>query len=158
MPSHDIQPIQFLTFGWCSGEKVFMHPRTFSNPNYTIVSIPVTADQEKMARQFCMDHASRGVDFDGVGMYTARLPWVFRAIVANFVKTDDNSRTFCSKYVVQVMQHIGVECFRELDPSTSSPSMVHRVLKNSDIMEHGENILGTTPYRRGLLATKGVVV
>lgn len=141
-----------------SGEKVFMHPRTFSNPNYTIISIPVTIDQERMARQFCTDHALRGVDFDGVGMYTARLPWVLRSIVGSFVKMGDDSRTFCSKYVVQVMQHIGVKCFEDLNPSTSSPSMVHRVLKNSDIMEHGENILGTTPYRRGLLATKGIVV
>ena len=34
-----------------TGERVFMHYRRLANPNYTTVSIPVTAHQEAMARR-----------------------------------------------------------------------------------------------------------
>lgn len=136
-----------------SGERVFMHPRTFSNPNYTIVSIPVTGFQEQKAREFCTDHALKGIEFDGVGMYTARLPGFIRYLLLNG-KTSEN-KTFCSKYVVQVMQHIGVDSFMDMDPSATSPSMVHRVLKDDNLIQ--SDVLGTTPYRRNLLETQGIV-
>lgn len=139
-----------------AGEQVFMHRRTFSNPNYTIISIPVTHDQERKAREFCIDHSLKKIEFDGLGMYTARLPGVLRAILGAF-SSSGKEKTFCSKYVVQVMQHIGMEWFMGVNPSTTSPSMVHRILQEN-LENDGENsILGTTPYRRNLLSTMAVV-
>ncbi len=138
-----------------AGEQVFMHQRTFSNPNYTIISIPITGEQERKARQFCIDHSLKNINFDGLGMYTARLPGVLRGLIRSF--GNSGNKTFCSKYVVQMMQHIGVDCFMGIEPSTVSPSMVHRILQEN-LEESGENaVLATTPYRRNLLSTMAVV-
>lgn len=139
-----------------AGEKVFMHKRTFSNPNYTAVSMCVTAQQVSDARAFCMEHASIGVEFDGVGMYMARMPRVLRTAVRTIQSTLWGSRgspgssggrgagarekgiaesTFCSKYVTRVMQHIGLDAFESMDPDGTSPSMLYRVVSQGMVSQ-----------------------
>ena len=140
-----------------AGESVFMHHRTFSNPNYAVVSISVTGDQESKARKFCNKRV--GTKFDGIGMYTARLPRPLRWLVSFVTCSKKQDSTFCSKYVVEVMQHINMQCFMGMDPSGTSPSMVHRVLQERENKEMSREVLfGTTPYRRALLSTDGVVM
>ena len=142
-----------------AGETVFMHPRTFSNPNYTTVSLSVTTEQEDNARMFCAQQARRGIEFDGVGMYCARLPAFLRSVISSLRGNGGVEHTFCSKYVVEVMQHIGIDCFLGIDSSNTSPSMVHRILSTNYTTDTPLNVLfGTTPFRRDLLMSGKSVV
>lgn len=135
-----------------AGEKVFMHPRRFANPNYTVVSVQVTKEQEELARQFCTDRAQRGIEFDGVGMYTAPLPLFCKSIVSFFRGSRSAGRTFCSKHVVETFQHIRMDGFMEVDASSMTPSMVHRALGKCTTQ-----VMATTAYKRGLLSMNGVM-
>ena len=134
-----------------AGEKVFMHERRFANPNYTAVAVQVTQKQEADARQFCIDSAHQAVDFDGLGMYISPLPHICKRIVSMFTRRKKMS-TFCSKHVVDVFQHIGMDGFMEIDSSSTTPSMVHRILQ-----QYCTQVMATTAYKRGLLVTNGVI-
>ena len=151
-----------------AGERVFMHKRTFSNPNYTVVSICVTGEQEQAAREFCAQHASTGVEFDGVGMYTSRMPGMLRSVI-NMFRGNGKGGTFCSKYVATVMQHIGVSNFASVEPAATSPSSLHRLVTTGTANDDEEQILASVntikpqgvmappPYRTGLLSSRGVL-
>lgn len=151
-----------------AGEKVFMHKRTFSNPNYTVVSICVTGEQEQAAREFCEQHASAGVEFDGFGMYTSRMPSMLRSVIKMF-RGNGKGGTFCSKYVATVMQHIGVPNFESVEPSATSPSSLHRLITTGTKNDDEEQVLASVnaikpqgvmappPYRTGLLSSRGVL-
>ena len=159
-----------------------MHGRTFSNPNYTVVSICVTGEQERSARSYCAEHASRGVEFDGLGMYMARMPKIFRDVIDVFRDTRKRKdSTFCSKYVTGVMQHIGIKSFMCMDPAGTSPSLLHRCItgtggsssshhhslttaavdamdiEESGVSSGGGGVMAPPPYRTGLLESKGVL-
>lgn len=129
-----------------AGERVFMHTRTFANPNYTMVTIPVTQEQCLRAKEFCREQASRGVQFDGYGMY------------ASFLLPDmgcgeapsSKAGTFCSKHVVMALQHAGVDGFAHMRPSKMTPSGLYREVQRTYA---GQTVASTTPYRLQLLNT-----
>lgn len=138
-----------------SGETVFMHPRSFANPNYTTVAIQVSPEQLKKARKMCVDSAARGVQFDSIGMYMVGMPILCKHVVA-MTKTTVNKggmeTTFCSKYVSNILKEIGVEGFTMTDIDSTSPSMVHRILmKNCN-----RQVVATTPYKLEQLSRTGV--
>lgn len=134
-----------------------MHYRRLANPNYTTVSIPVTPSQEAQARRFCEQRALEGCGFDSVGMYLSRAPYPIRHLcsgIARIVSRDHESgpsRTFCSKYITEVLKHIGIEGFEGMDPASTSPSMVHRALVGAVRRNGGGEVLAVNPYKRGLL-------
>lgn len=139
-----------------SGETVFMHPRTFSNPNYTTVAIQISVDQVKMARKMCVDSAARGIKFDSVGMYMVGMPRFCKKMFGLSSSSSSTGRgtetTFCSKYVTNILQKIQVEGFETLDIDSVSPSMVHRLLlKNCNLQ-----VVANTPYKLDLLSKTSV--
>lgn len=186
-----------------AGEKVFMHPRRFANPNYTTVGITASAEQVQRAREFCVQSSAMGIGFDGVGMYAAGLPRACRGVViaaaglweralhgvgsvlsggfrarrrASADRVDDVERgcegssirggatssrgTFCSRYVVEVLQHAGMPGFEGLDPAGMTPSMVFRCLEECthSVGSGVSSIMAITPYKRELLSRQGSTV
>jgi hypothetical protein len=122
-----------------AGESVFLHYRRFANPNYDIVSLSLSKDQMNKARKYCEKVFKEGVKFDGLGMYCARLPTLIRKTITS----DTQKTTFCSKYVSNILKHIGVDGFQDVDPAAMSPSFVHRLLMSR--IEHP--IISTTRYK-----------
>eukprot|EP00961_Rhodomonas_salina_P008497 115836-Rhodomonas_salina.1 len=49
------------------GENVFLQPRTYSNPNYTIVTLSIPAANYNIALQHCLAAKKRGVAFHSAG-------------------------------------------------------------------------------------------
>lgn len=138
-----------------AGEKVFMHPRTFANPNYTTVSIQVTLHQMKMARKICVESAGRDIQFDSVGMYMVGMPSFCKKIMGlSFLPSRDRCRetTFCSKYVAGILKETKITGFTDVDTSSVSPSMVYRILIQNCNLE----VITITPYKRKLLSDTNV--
>ena len=105
--------------------------------------------------RFCEQRVLEGHGFDSVGMYLARAPYLVRQIckgITSIVSRGSHEpRTFCSRYITEALQHIGVEGFEGMDPLATSPSMVHRALIRG-LREHGgSEVLAVNPYKRGLL-------
>lgn len=134
-----------------AGETVFMHKRTLANPNYTLVTIPVTEQQAGLAREFCLEQASRCVSFDGWGMYASFLvPSIASGcIVARKHQQQQAAAaaaesTFCSKHVVMALQHAGVEGFEHLLPWKATPSAIYKAVQRAYA---GTTVAATTAYR-----------
>ena len=163
-------PFSHVEVGWedgmassiYAGEQVFMHQRRFANPNYTVVPVQVSGDQAEKARKFCTEKSAAGIEFDAVGMYTSRMPFLCRRVaglLASAVRRKHHASTFCSKYVTEVLQHIGMTGFEGLDPSNMSPSSVHRVVASVLQSSMGSASLATTtPYKRALLDSDRAVL
>lgn len=66
-----------------AGEEVFFKKRTFSNPNYTTLSICLTEEQELLARDYCYrcSLSKKDAGFDSMGMYGAALPDFIRKCI-----------------------------------------------------------------------------
>ena len=97
--------------------------------------------------------------------HMSRMPFVCRRIASFFASAVHLGRqpardsTFCSKYVTEVLQHIGVEGFGGLDPAGMSPSSVHRVVCGIVQSSMGSaSLVATTPYKRSLLNSEKAVL
>eukprot|EP00961_Rhodomonas_salina_P274508 3708946-Rhodomonas_salina.1 len=82
------------------GETVFVQPRTYSNPNYTIVTLSVSAANYNTTLQHCQAARKAGVGFHSAGMYASLLP-------VQLVPSREDA-TFCSRYVTELLQAAGV--------------------------------------------------
>ena len=131
------------------GEKVsFNRQKTFANPGYVVHSMTVSSDQVHRMRHHVQKAHSTGVGFDKTGMYLAALParvWRFGLHPNNTILCcccygpqhgwhDDVSpalqkRTFCSRYVTEVLRTGNVEAVDGVNPHITTPSKLYRILK-----------------------------
>lgn len=126
-----------------AGEIVFMHHRTFANPNYTLVPIQATEEQVMLARAFCEEQVRMKVPFDGWGMYMSWLPSILPSL-QNEKKTKSNTGTFCSKHVVLALQHAGVEGFENMQADKTTPSGLYRKIQS---LYAGCTVMTSTAFR-----------
>jgi hypothetical protein len=158
-----------------ASERVFMHERRFANPQYQSVSIPATEEQVRRAREFCSEAAQRGVAFDGVAMYASHVPKAVASPVRWLVRMarrwswgkrlfgDTEGGTFCSQYVVRVLQFAGMRHVEGVDADRASPSSIFRSLHSrvpvseDASVTRPDTIIAMNPYYRKMLAEKGVV-
>jgi hypothetical protein len=159
-----------------AGETVFVQQRRFSNPNYQMVSIPVTELQAQRARAFCCTQAARRVGFDNVGMYLSALaldsgsfspcarsknnnanrnsngnPNLGGALAPSGTVPTTGATTYCSKHVVHALQYAGVEGFEDLDPSRTTPSALFRAVRR---LYEGSVIMASTGYRLEMMYSR----
>jgi hypothetical protein len=121
-----------------AGESVFLRPRSFANPNYTIITLNVTDAAFARMYKYAENAAARGTRFSNVAMYLSFLPAGCHAPHAD--------HTFCSAYVTSVLQAGGVHETRRLTPSRVRPSTLHRVLSTAQ-----QQSFSTVPYKMNLL-------
>lgn len=127
-----------------NGESVSLNRhKTFANPGYTVHTISVSQKQLQAMLDHVHESHRTGVRFDHLGMFMASLPFQ--------ILPSSRRRTFCSRYVVDVLQAAGLEEVCALNPSITTPSRLYKVLKGADVQMGRTTITGTVQHKmRGL--------
>jgi hypothetical protein len=115
------------------GENVFCKKRTFASAQYVFKGFNVShATHEKIYQYACLQ-SNANIPFSTSAMLSP-------ALGVKLQKTPGG--TFCSKYIVEVLQHGGVPWALNLDADLCSPSSLFDALKNE------RNVcFNTVPYR-----------
>ena len=117
-----------------NNECVFLTPRTFSNPNYDIVTIGVSEEGYARARAFCANAHKNKVRFHTLGMFAAMLPVQ--------VLAHRHDATFCSRFVTEALQHAQVPGMHTENSMRMTPSRLHKL-----VSKQGDTMIDTVPAR-----------
>lgn len=122
-----------------NGEAVSMsRVKTFANPGYVVHTETISKAKLASMREIMSEYVRRQVGFDSLGMYLAILPFPTPL-------TRGSSRTFCSRYVTELLQMAGL--VTDLDPIITTPSkLFHRLKQSVDV-----GTIGTVEYKRASL-------
>lgn len=129
---------QFISSSIYAGETVSMNRiKTFANPNYIVCSKLVSNEELKRIREFVTQSHRNMVEFDGIGMYLASLPFS--------VRRGRPDATFCSRYVTEVLQAAGIQSVQRLNPCITSPSKLFKV-----VSQEGDprEVCGSVEYKQ----------
>lgn len=124
-----------------AGEAVFLRPRTFANPNYTILTLNVSDTAFARMLRLAAETTERGVRFDSHAMCCSILP----CSCCPRLRAD---RTFCSAYVTVLLQEGGVRGVERLAPERTRPSTLYRLLSDSQ-----QQCFSSVPYKLSMLTT-----
>jgi hypothetical protein len=103
-----------------NGETVFMCARTFSNPNYDIVTVTVSEEGYRRARAFCAHAHRTKVGFDSFGMFAAMLPVQLLA--------PKHDKTFCSRFVLEALQQAQLPGVHAENSMRMTPSRLYAIV------------------------------
>ena len=141
-----------LAFSIFAGTNVFFRPRSFSNPDYHLISISIPNAEYQSIYNFCKSAATHDIGFSDYGMYTSYL----QPRGCPFLNTGDSvamGRTFCSKIVTEALQFAGNAEVEHLIPCTTTPSCLFSAFEDSQ-----RKVLNSVPYKREQLRQTGVCV
>ena len=131
-----------------NGESVTMtQKKTFANPGYTVHTEMVSTRQLQCISDGISEANRRQMSFDPVGMVLSMLPFP--------LGMTNDSKTFCSRYITELLQmgNVGGEGIQSLDARTTTPSKLHRILKNSvDV-----GVVGTVSHKQNDLRKNGYI-
>ena len=140
-----------MAFSIFSGSKVFFKQRSFSNPDYSLVSLSVTSAEYSSLYSFCQSAASHELGFSDVGMVLSYVQPT-RCPIFNTAPSVEVGHTFCSKIVAEALQFAGVPEVEHLIPCTTTPSCLYAAF-----MDSPRRVLSSVSYRREQLRQAGVV-
>lgn len=103
-----------------NGETVFFHAKNYSNPNYTVLTIPMTREQYSKVQGFCQDAANRQMGFCMTSMLLSILPW--QLVPAR------KHATFCSRFVTEALQEAQCHLVEGMNPMLTTPTRLHEAL------------------------------
>lgn len=134
-----------------AGETVFFKRRTFSNPNYTTITLHVEDSSYARIVKFCEQKAKGNVQFDSWGMYSswlaACIPGPLRRCLAPVCF--QTNRTFCSRFVTEALQAGDIPEVRGVDACLMRPSLLHKRLSTST-----RKCFSTVPYKMLLMTQR----
>lgn len=107
---------------------------------YDIHTITVSENQLRRISQGIDDAVKKGLSFDAVGMYMAALPFAV-------VDSSSRNRTFCSKYVTELLQMGGV-LDRSVDSRITTPSKLYKIMK---LRTASESLVGSVGHKEGMM-------
>lgn len=122
-----------------AGESVFLRPRSFANPNYTVLTLNVTDRAFERMLAMASESAAAGVSFCGRSMYLSYFPFCCNTLPPG--------KTFCSAYVTQVLKTGGVPEAQSLRPERMRPSTLYRVLQSAN-----QQCFSSVPYKINLIS------
>ena len=140
-----------MAFSIFAGSKLFFKPRSFSNPEYQLISICVSQAEYTAAYNYCQSCVSHDIEFTDAGMYAA----YFQPQSCPFLNTAQSTElgyTFCSKIVTETLQFAGVPEVDHLTPCTTTPSMLFGVAQDS-----ARKLINSVAYKRERLVQEGVL-
>lgn len=138
-------------FSIFAGQKVFFKERTFSNPEYELISLAVSPIEYASAYNFCKQAKDYDLGFTDVGMIASFLqPRACPCIYTN--SSLYTGHTFCSKIVTEALQFAGVGEVDHLIPCTTTPSCLYEAVKDSQ-----RKLLCSVPFKRSQLLSFGVI-
>lgn len=138
------QPEGYVSSSIYNGETVTSSSRkTFANPGYAVHTEVVGADRLRAIHDGISEATRQEVGFDGLGMYLAALPFAVPGLASN-------SKTFCSRYVTELLQAAGVggDAVQALDPRITTPSKLYKVLKDAQASSGACGVVGTVHHKQ----------
>lgn len=140
-----------MAFSIFAETNVFFRQRSFSNPDYHLISISIPNAEYQSIYNFCQSTASHDIGFSDYGMYTSYL----QPKGCPFLYTGDSvatGSTFCSKIVTEALQFAGNVEVEHLIPCTTTPSCLFSAFEESQ-----RKVLNSVPYKREQLRQEGVI-
>ena len=117
-----------FAFSIFAGSKLFFKPRSFSNPEYTLISLTVSHAEYVAVYNFCKSAMTHDIGFTDVGMVAAYVQPCPMVLTAPSLET---GYTFCSKVVTEALQMGPVQEVEHLSPCTTTPSFLYGALLES---------------------------
>jgi len=140
-----------MAFSIFKGSKLFFKQRSFSNPDYKLLSLSVSNGEYQSAYAFCSQAVKQEMDFTDCGMLGAYFQFPSCPLFCN-APSSSTGCTFCSKIVTEALQFAGVGEVQHLHPCTTSPSNLFEALKESDRI-----VVDTVPFKQNQLFMMGVL-
>lgn len=132
------------------GETAGFRAKNLSNPNYSLVSLSVTAKEYDACLDFCRSAASQALAFDERGMWASWFPSVTPC--CHEPTSQQRGATFCSKIIAEALQFGEVQETLDLRPSFTTPSRLYeRVRQSQRIACSG------VPFKRQALMTLSTI-
>jgi hypothetical protein len=131
-----------MAFSIYAGSNVYFRPRSFSNPDYQLISIAVPNSEYESVYSYCQSMATHEIGFTDYGMYASYL----QPRGCPFLNTRESvqaGRTFCSKIVAEALQFSGNCEVEHLIPCTTTPSCLFAAFQDSQ-----RKLLNSVPYKR----------
>lgn len=110
------------------GETAGFRSKNLSNPNYTLVSLCVSAKEFDSSLEFCRSAASQGLVFDERGMWGSWFPRIGCCVEPT---SQQRGATFCSKIITEALQFGGVLEVENACPATTTPSRLFECVRRS---------------------------
>jgi hypothetical protein len=115
------------------GETVFCKQRTFASDRYVFKGFSVSRLVHDRMYQYACLQSTLQVPFSSAAMLTPVIRWKLGA---------GNPGTFCSKYIVEVLQQGNITWAMRLDPDYSSPSSLY-----DDLAQERNVCFNTVPHK-----------
>lgn len=96
---------------------VFFHKKEYSRDGYTSIGVRINKQKHDALVQFCQEHALKKTPFNGMAMIRACLPFI--------IMPNDDSSTFCSKFVTDALQFAGIDEVNGIDSRNTTPSSLY---------------------------------
>jgi hypothetical protein len=140
-----------MAFSIFAGSSVFFKQRSFSNPDYSLVSLSISNTEYNSIYNFCQSIVTHNLGFTDAGM-------IFSYVQPKncpFFNTAPSAQvgyTFCSKIVTEALQFAETPEVEHLIPCTTTPSCLYEVFKDSP-----RKILSSVSYKQEQLRHAGVI-
>jgi len=127
-----------------SGESVFLKERTFSNPNYTILTLNVPDASFNRMLRFAQRAAQGGRQFSSADMLCTLCPFGCNRLYS--------SSTFCSAYITELLQEGSIDAVTRLSPKRMRPSTLYKVLHKAT-----QQSFSTVPFKIQLMESTSML-
>ena len=140
-----------MAFSIFAGTNAFFKQRTFSNPDYSLVSVSVSHLEYSSLYTFCQSAVTHELSFSDFGMVLCYAQ-PRQCPIFNTAPSMETGSTFCSKIVTEALLFAETPEAEHLIPCTTSPSCLYEAFKDSP-----RRIISSSGYRQQQLRSVGVV-
>ena len=140
-----------MAFSIFAGCNLFFKQRSFSNPDYSLISLSIPHTEYMALYNFCLSAVTHNLGFTDLGMVLS----ILQPTHCPFLNTAPSVQvgyTFCSKIVTEALQFAGTGEVQHLIPCTTTPSCLYAAFKDSP-----RKIFSSVGYKREQLRQVGVV-
>jgi hypothetical protein len=127
------------------GEQAGFRVKNLSNPNYSLISLAVTAKEYDSVLDFCKSVASQKLVFDNRGMWVSWFPSLVCCATCE-ANSQQKGATFCSKIITEALQFGGLREVEFVHPSAVTPSRLFESIRQS-----GRIACCSVPFKRQAL-------
>ena len=135
------------SFSIMYGEVAGFRSKNLSNPNYSLVSLTVSAKEYDSCLEFCRTVASQNIAFDDRGMWAS---WFSMGFSCSLCESNSQQKgvTFCSKIITEALQFAGMVEVEGLTPGAVTPSRLFERMRGSRRLA-----CSSVPFKRMALLT-----
>lgn len=141
-----------MSFSIFQGSRLFFKPRTFSNPEYQLVSLNVSNAEYSAAYAFCEGAIRHDLGFTDLGMLGSYFQPTGCPICC-YSESERAGYTYCSKIVTEALLFAGLPEVEKLHPCTTTPSFLLDAVRDSP-----RCVIDSNQFRRQLFFETGVIV